>query len=113
VRIVVTGGRNYSDSRAVYRELDKIHKATPITELLHGAYSGADTLADKWARSRGVQPQPMPAEWSRFGRSAGPRRNTKMLARRPDLVVAFPGGDGTADCVGKARALGITVIEVK
>jgi hypothetical protein len=31
---------------------------------------------------------------------------------RPDLVVAFPGGRGTADMVRRARAAGISVIEI-
>ena len=31
--------------------------------------------------------------------------------RRPDLVVAFPGGRGTADMVGRARSAGIEVID--
>lgn len=31
---------------------------------------------------------------------------------KPSLVVAFPGGEGTADMVRKARAAGVEVVEV-
>jgi hypothetical protein len=40
------------------------------------------------------------------------RRNQQMLDEgRPDLVVAFPGGAGTANMVKLARAIGCEVIE--
>lgn len=53
-----------------------------------------------------------PADWKRFGRAAGVLRNTAMLADRPELVIAFPGGKGTADMVRKAKAAGLEVIVV-
>jgi hypothetical protein len=54
-----------------------------------------------------------PAEWDKRGRIAGPVRNALMLdVGKPDLVVVFPGGRGTADCVRQARAAGVQVIEV-
>jgi ABC-type sugar transport system substrate-binding protein len=31
---------------------------------------------------------------------------------KPDIVVAFPGGTGTADMVRRARKAGVVVIEV-
>lgn len=48
-----------------------------------------------------------PAHWEQEGRAAGPRRNNRTLG--PDLVVAFPGGKGTADMVARARAKGVRV----
>jgi hypothetical protein len=54
------------------------------------------------------------AEWNRHGNKAGPIRNATMLAMKPPvkLVVAFPGGSGTADMVAKAKAAGLEVMEV-
>lgn len=53
------------------------------------------------------------ADWNAHGRSAGPIRNAKMLAEgKPDLVVAFPGGKGTAHMVGIARKAGVPVVEM-
>jgi len=47
------------------------------------------------------------------GRAAGPVRNAQMLAEgKPDFVVAFPGGRGTADMCKQARARGVKVVEV-
>ncbi len=58
-------------------------------------------------------PEVYEADWHEHGRAAGPIRNARMIAEgRPDLVIAFPGGRGTADMVSRARKAGIEVREV-
>jgi hypothetical protein len=53
------------------------------------AARGADTLAEEWAKVRGI---PCTADWDDLGRKAGPIRNAQMLRKgRPELVVACPG----------------------
>ena len=54
-----------------------------------------------------------PAQWGKFGDAAGPIRNAKMLEEELDLVVAFPGGAGTADMVRRSKKAGFKVMEVK
>lgn len=92
--------------------MNMIHTETPITMVIQGGATGADWLAKYWARSHGIKDVEFKADWGK-GRSAGPKRNAVMLANsEPDLVVAFPGGAGTADMVKKAKNAGIRVIEV-
>lgn len=117
--VLVCGGRGYDDRDRVFRVLDGLHASDPIGLLRHGDAPGADALADEWARRRGVRRDPVPAEWDRYRRldgknPAGAIRNRVMLVRepRPVLVVAFPGGDGTADMVRQSRRAGATVLEV-
>jgi hypothetical protein len=114
LRVLVTGGRNYKDAATVYRVLDEVAAASEfgITELIHGAcpYGGADILAENWAKSREVDYCGRPAKFKSRGGRAGPERNQRMLNEfAPDLVVAFPGGRGTADTVSRAEAAGIPV----
>jgi hypothetical protein len=52
------------------------------------------------------------AKWHVHGRAAGPIRNGVMIDMRPDIVIAFPGGDGTADMVAQATEAGIRVIRI-
>ena len=113
MKILITGGRNYANRATVFRELDKLHAETTICTLIHGAATGADTLADSWAKSRGVEVIACPADWSRHGRAAGPIRNKAMLTdHAPELLVAFPGGRGTANMIGQARAAGLKIIVI-
>jgi len=112
--VVVTGGRDYFDGDTVWRVLYEVHAEYEIDLLVHGAAAGADASAHEWAKENNVRRYPCPADWDRLGRRAGPIRNRYMLDTfRPDLVVAFPGGTGTADCVRAAEERGIKVLKVE
>ncbi|MEG3175817.1 DUF2493 domain-containing protein [Sphingomonas sp. RB3P16] len=128
MRVVVTGGRDYRDQKRVAEALNTIHAERPIEVLIHGAATGADTLAAEWAWQRKIPVEPYPAAWDDItampcrirykGRKpynalAGHARNIRMLMlSAPTLVVAFPGGAGTAHCRAQALRRGIAVMDV-
>lgn len=113
VRVLVCGGRDYFDQARVDQLLDKIHETTPIAELCQGGAAGADALGKRWAAKRGVPCVEYPANWKEHGKVAGPIRNNKMLREfKPDLVVAFPGGRGTAHMVSISDRAGVNVYVV-
>jgi hypothetical protein len=113
MRVLVCGGRNYTDFPTVYDVLDEIDRKRRITHVITGGAAGADQFATGWAMARLRQPQVFLAAWGDHGKKAGPIRNQRMLDEgKPDLVVAFPGGRGTADMVRRARAAGVAVREV-
>ena len=114
------GGRNYADAAKVNATLDNIVENIQLTasnqsvRLIHGAARGADSLAAAWSSSRGLAATAYPAKWDIHGRSAGFVRNKQMLDEgQPHLVVAFPGGAGTAMMIRIARSAGVTVKEIK
>lgn len=112
-RVLVCGGRNFNDMARVFGWLDAVHAAAPITTLIQGGAAGADRLGLDWAKARGVPYLTFMADWKRYGRAAGPMRNAHMLTiGKPDLVVAFPGGSGTADMVRKAEAASVIVVKL-
>lgn len=112
MRVLVCGGRKYSDYFRVCQVLGSFHESRGIACIIQGGALGADALAKRWARFHEVALEEYAADWERFGRAAGPERNTRMLHfGRPDLVIAFPGGAGTADMVRQARAAGVRVVE--
>lgn len=108
--LIVCGGRDYADSRAVYDALDHIRAFRgTISQIRTGGARGADRLAEQWAESNGVRVEVYEADWERHGKRAGPMRNQAMADAGADGCVAFPGGRGTADMVERARAAGIPV----
>ena len=112
-RILVTGGRDYDDRQLVYHVLDRLLALRfkgAFVSIMHGNASGADRLASDWAVSREMGEERFPADWKTHGKAAGPMRNEAMVATKPDLGVCFPGGRGTADCVRRMHAHGITVV---
>ena len=110
VRAVVCGGRDFLDQELVDRTLDGLG----ITVLIEGGAHGADRLASAWAFRNRVPCARYKADWVTCGKRAGPIRNQQMLTEgKPGVVVAFPGGRGTADMVRRARLAGVHVVEVK
>ena len=111
MKILVTGGRDFNNKALLFDTLDKLRAESPITLLIHGASRGADSLASEWAKEHGVAENGEKPNW-KLGHGAGLIRNKEMLAQNPDLVVAFPGGSGTADMVRKAQAAGRKVLKI-
>lgn len=114
MKLLVTGTRHeltVSQESVVRGTLYNIHAATPITLLIDGAAAGVDTACHQWAVDNQVPTKRFHADWG-LGKKAGPIRNGRMLDEKPDLLIAFPGGIGTANCVKQARGRGFKVLEV-
>lgn len=112
IPVLVCGGRCFKDTAAIAEVLDQVHATRGIGRLIHGNAAGADRLAEAWAQARGIPTVACPADWAKYGLRAGPIRNSQMLAEhRPQLVVAFPGGPGTADMVRQARIEAVEVYQ--
>lgn len=113
MRVLVCGGRDWRDAELVEKVLDSLHAARgPFVRLIHGGARGVDRIAGRWARKNGVLEWDFLPEWHRAGTLDGAARNQLMIAEgAPDLVVAFPGGLGTADMLERARAAEVEVIE--
>lgn len=110
-RVLITGDRGWTNVSVIQLAIKAL---PPDAIVIHGAASGADSLAATVATSYGLSTWAFPAHWKRFGKRAGPVRNQRMLDEaKPNLVVAFhnylPGSKGTRDMVTKARLAGIPV----
>lgn len=111
-KVLVCGGRDYQNRDILFRFLDAANADRPIGLIIHGAARGADSLAQAWADDRGVCCLQFPADWKMDGKAAGPIRNRRMLLEGPDLVLAFPGGNGTADMKKQARKMGVPTVSI-
>lgn len=114
--VLVCGSRDWTDRETIRAWLAKL---SPGATIVHGAARGADSIAGEIATEQGRKVHAFPADWERYGNSAGPRRNQQMIeVMRPKRVLAFTdalmrgtGGasrpTGTTDCVMRALAAGI------
>lgn len=113
IRVLVCGGRRYNDPLTLGSWLGGIHKQRGISMIIQGGAEGADRLARLWAQFADVPLRTFHAAWDTHGKAAGPIRNRTMIQEgKPDLVVAFPGSNGTANMVAWARQAGVEVLEV-
>jgi hypothetical protein len=94
VKILVTGSRDWTDSAKIATEIFRClyEMKTPHSEslLIHGdCPTGADKLADDYARTTGMHIWRFPADWDTHGKRAGFLRNAEMVDLEPDVVLAF------------------------
>lgn len=117
MRVLVCGGRGFHDKAHLFKVLDKFNEQRTVLCLIHGCARGADSFAEEWASQPGrdgVVIERYPADWNAHGNKAGPIRNFKMLMEgRPDVVIAFPGGRGTANMIQQAVKAGVEVIIIR
>lgn len=110
MRVLVCGGRHFSNVAFIWAALDRLHGEHRFTAMIQGGAMGSDFHANEWAKTKPeIERHVCRADWRSYGRAAGPVRNARMLEWKPDLVVAFPGGRGTADMVAQATAAGVPV----
>lgn len=112
IRVLVCGGRDFADANMLWSRLEYAQEVRgKIDVIIHGGAEGADSLAAEWANRERVKAIRFDANWRKYGKRAGPLRNQRMLDEgKPDLVVALPGGRGTADMVRRAQGAGIEVM---
>lgn len=119
MRILITGSRDWDDFHAVENSiLGALYDAevSPYDDdivVVHGdCPTGADAAADQVGRLWGFEVEAWPADWDSHGKAAGPIRNQQMVNAGADLCLAFPLGEsrGTRDCVRRADAAGIPVL---
>ena len=108
--VLICGDRNWKNEETIYSLLLELQPKTVVT----GGCRGADERAEKVAKKLGIKTITYPANWTDYGKAAGPRRNALMLkVSNPDIVVAFHGdienSKGTKHMVKLARAKGVTV----
>lgn len=109
-RVLICGSRTWTDAAAIRQVIDALPTDSTI---IHGGAGGADGIAGAAARARGLSVQVYPADWTRYGRRAGPIRNGEMIRLgEPDRVIAFRSAGpspGTDDMIRQARAAGLPV----
>ena len=113
MRALICGGRDFTNVAFIWRELDRVYSETPLSEMMTGGAQGADSIANDWGKTKPITRFVCNAEWKKYGTAAGPKRNARMIEWLPDVVIAFPGGRGTADMVRRAKKAGVLVLEIK
>lgn len=121
MRVLVCGGRDYTNRKLVFDILSAgfykhmhCEDRDPVTVVIQGGAYGADHLAKEWAATNDVTCIEFSADWDTYGKRAGYVRNVQMLEEgNPDMVLAFPGGKGTAMMVKIAKEAGVEVVEIE
>lgn len=88
MKVIVAGGRDFRDYDLLKSVLDQYKEIFPDIEIVSGKAKGADSLGEKWAIENKIHVYSFPANWDKFGKSAGYMRNEQM-AKFADQSICF------------------------
>lgn len=114
-KVIVAGGREFNDYILLEEKLDKIlSKRLPDVEIVSGTARGADKLGESYAHKNKLHIKQFPADWNKYGKAAGPRRN-KQMAEYADACIVFWDGKskGTKSMINLANEQGIPIRIIK
>ena len=88
MKLAVIGGRDFEDYDLLKKNLDEIKN---IHCIVSGGAKGADLLAEMYASSHDLPVKIFPANWDKYGKKAGFKRN-KQIVEECDYLIAFWDG---------------------
>ena len=109
-KVIIAGGRDFSDYKFLLDSVYSILKGDDNVEIVSGCADGVDKLGERFAESFGLPISKFPANWGKYGRSAGPIRNLEMAKYSDELIVFWDGkSKGTKNMINNARKLNLVV----
>ena len=92
MKLAIVGSRTFTDYKRLITSIDSLYPHINITEIVSGGAKGADWLAEQFADDYGIPKKIFKADWDKYGKSAGYRRNVDIV-NYCDWLVAFWDGE--------------------
>lgn len=110
MKVIIAGGRDFNDYDYLREKCDYYLQNMIDVEIVSGKAKGADSLGERYGTEKGFKIKEFPADWDKYGKSAGYRRNGDM-ADYADSLIAFWDGEskGTNHMINLARDKGLKV----
>lgn len=114
MKLIIAGGRNFSNYELLCEEVGRLIAGVPEVEIVSGGAKGADLLGEHYAIDKSIPVKRFPADWDRYGKAAGFKRNAEM-AKYADYCICFWDGQskGTGHMIELAKKAGLAVKVVK
>lgn len=114
MRVIIAGGRDFNDYEYLKLTCDKVLANQKNLEIVSGTAKGADQLGEKYAKDKNYPINRYPADWDKYGKSAGHKRNTLMAENAEALIAFWDGGSrGTKNMIDTATRLNLRVRIIK
>jgi hypothetical protein len=113
-RYIIAGGRDFDNYNLLKSTCDKIITDKENSEVVCGMAKGADLLGKKWADENNIPVVEFPANWTKYGKSAGPVRNIEMADYATHLIAFWDGeSKGTKHMIDTAKKKHLKVGVIK
>jgi SLOG family YspA-like protein len=108
MRVIIAGSRDITLSFDCVWDVVQA-SGFDVTSVVCGLARGVDMSGRMWAKTVGITVQEYPADWGKFGKSAGYRRNVQMAENADALIAVTNGSKGTGHMIDIARSKGLLV----
>lgn len=90
MRIIIAGSREFNDYEYLKQRCNQVISFLELKDItiISGTANGADKLGEQYAKEKGYEIKQYPANWNKYGKSAGYLRNVEM-AENADVLIAF------------------------
>lgn len=86
-RVIVAGSRKIKDEELVYKHIEEYLKKIKYPIIVSGMAVGPDKIAVKYAKENNIELEKYPANWDKYDKSAGYKRNVEMAEISDHLLV--------------------------
>lgn len=118
-KVIVSGSRNFNDTVFIYKKLDELlqqYKEFNEVEIVEGGCRGVDLIAKQYAIDNNLSYKEFPADWNRYGKSAGMISNSDMAQYADALIAFYDGksrGTGGMIRIAKGKGLPVHIVNIK
>ena len=111
MRVIVAGGREFDDEQRLHNVLSLLTNEYGFSQVVCGMARGVDMFGKHWADLNNLPVVEFPANWNRYGKSAGYKRNLEMAENADMLIAVWDGkSKGTGHMIDIAKTKGLKVI---
>ena len=104
IMLIIAGSRSFNDYERLKTNMQLLGLEDKDVTIISGTAQGADKLGERWAEEFNKPVIRMPADWNKYGRSAGYRRNVEMAKIATHLVAFWDGSSrGTGHMIDIAH----------
>ena len=102
MKVIIAGSRTIDDPSILEQAIKE--SGFEITTVFYGGARGVDEMGYSWALAHGIPVVSYFANWSEYGRAAGPIRNSEMALPADALIAVWDGKSrGTKDMIRKMK----------
>lgn len=113
MKLIIAGGRDFSDYDLLTKEVETLIVGEADVEIVSGGAKGADRLGEFFAIDHDLPIKRFPADWDRYGKAAGFKRNSEMADYADHCICFWDGkskGTGHMINLAKNKGLHITIV---
>lgn len=116
IKLIIAGSREIKDYNLLLNVIEEFkikYNIENIDEIVCGEARGVDSLGKRYGLENNITIKSFPADWNKFGKSAGYIRNEEMAKYANSLIAIWDGkSKGTKHMIDLANKHDMDIIHI-